>query len=84
MPGEELTRFPIQPQDRHQTAKSSDDIEARPEEQRPGRQEERPQDKPLTPPRGRDADDEERPQDKPVTPPRGRHADDEDQSDEEK
>ena len=59
MSGEELTRFPIQPQDRHQTAKSSDDIEARPEDQRPGRQEERPQDKPVTPPRRHHADEDQ-------------------------
>lgn len=54
MPGEELTRFPIQPQDRHRTAKSSDDIAAVPDEQAPGKVEDRPQDKPVTP---RDADD---------------------------
>ena len=63
MSGEELTRFPIQPRDRHETAKSSEDIEARPEEQRPGRKEAHPQDKPVTPPRGRDADDEDQPDD---------------------
>ena len=54
MAGEELTRFPIQPQDRHRTAKSSDDIAAIPDEQEPGKVEARPQDKPVTP---RGADD---------------------------
>lgn len=49
MPGEELTRFPIQPQDTHRTAKSSDDIAAEPEEQRPGKREANPQDKPVIP-----------------------------------
>ena len=63
MSGEELTRFPIQPQDRHETAKSSEDIEARPEEQRPGHREEQPQDKPVTPPQSRGADDEDQPGD---------------------
>lgn len=64
MAGEELTRFPITPQDRHQTAKSSEDIEARPEEQRPGKNEERPQDKPVTPPENREAgEDEDKPDD---------------------
>lgn len=68
MSGEELTRFPIQPQDRHRTAKSSDDIEARPEEQRPGKREERPQDKPVTPPPEDRAFDDEDDEDKPETP----------------
>lgn len=45
---EELTRFPITPQDRHRTAKSSDDVRAVPDENLP-RQEDRPQDKPLPP-----------------------------------
>ena len=52
---EELTRFPITPQERHETAKSSDDIAAVPDENLPT-QEERPQDKPLPP--QRDADDD--------------------------
>jgi hypothetical protein len=64
MASEELTRFPITPQDRHQTAKSSEDIEARPEEQRPGKREKRPQDKPVTPPSGHDeTEDEDKPDD---------------------
>lgn len=54
--GEELTRFPITPQERHETAKSFDDVRAVPEEHEP-RQEEQPQDKPL-PPRDDDADDQ--------------------------
>ena len=57
MAGEELTRFPITPQERHRTAESSDDIAARPEEQQPNRRVENPPDKPLTPPADRSADD---------------------------
>lgn len=53
---EELTRFPITPEERHRTARSSDDVKAVPEENLP-RQEEQPQDKPL-PPTADDADDE--------------------------
>lgn len=49
---EELTRFPITPQERHRTAKSSDDVRAVPDEQLP-RREEQPQDKPE-PPTARD------------------------------
>lgn len=45
---EELTRFPITPQERHRTAKSSDDVRAVPDENLP-KQEDRPQDKPLPP-----------------------------------
>lgn len=45
---EELTRFPITPQDRHRTARSSDEVRAVPDENLP-RQEERPRDKPLPP-----------------------------------
>lgn len=59
MPGEELTRFPITPQERHQTAKSSDDIAARPEEQRPNRTVDDPPDKPRTPPADRSLEDPE-------------------------
>lgn len=43
---EELTRFPITPQERHRTARSFDDVQAVPEESLP-RQEDQPQDKPL-------------------------------------
>lgn len=60
---EELTRFPITPQERHETARSFDDVAAVPEENLP-RQEERPQDKPLPP----DARAEDQP-DKPDAPP---------------
>jgi hypothetical protein len=52
---QERTRFPITPQDRHRTARSSDDVRAVPEEKIP-RRERRPQDKPLPP--GASADDE--------------------------
>lgn len=52
---EELTRFPITPEERHRTAQSFDDVHAVPEENLP-RQEERPQDKPLPP--DEDADDD--------------------------
>ncbi|CAN5907490.1 hypothetical protein BH23ACT10_BH23ACT10_34030 [soil metagenome] len=45
---EELTRFPITPQDRHRTAQSFDDVHAVPEENLP-RQGEQPQDGPLPP-----------------------------------
>lgn len=45
---EELTRFPITPQERHETARSSDEIRAVPEENLP-RQEAQPQDKPPPP-----------------------------------
>lgn len=68
MAGEELTRFPITPEERHRTAKSSDDIAAVPDEQQPGKVEARPQDKPVTP-RGADdrpevdATDEDQPHD---------------------
>ena len=56
MPGEELTRFPIQPQDRHATARSSDDVAAVPEESVPGKVDPDPPDKPSGPP-GATADD---------------------------
>lgn len=52
---EERTRFPITPQERHQTAKSSDDIAAVPDENLP-RTKDRPQDKPL-PPQAREHED---------------------------
>jgi hypothetical protein len=55
---QERTRFPITPQERHETAKSFDQVEAVPEDRRP-RKERRPQDKPR-PPDAREAD-----QDKP-------------------
>jgi hypothetical protein len=45
---EELTRFPITPQERHESAKSSKDVAAVPDENQP-RREARPQDKPLPP-----------------------------------
>jgi len=45
---EELTRFPITTEERHRTARSSDDVRAVPEENLP-RTEEQPQDKPLRP-----------------------------------
>ena len=55
---EELTRFPITPQERHRTAKSSDDVRAVPDENLP-KQEDRPQDKPLPPTHDeRDEEDE--------------------------
>jgi len=60
---EELTRFPITPQERHESAKSSKDVAAVPDENRP-RKEARPQDKPLPPQRVEHPD-------KP-TPPRNR------------
>lgn len=52
---EELTRFPITPEERHRTAQSFDDVKAVPEENQP-QQEEHPQDKPLPP--TADEDDE--------------------------
>lgn len=52
---EELTRFPITPQERHRTVRSSDDVRAVPEERLPDN-EAQPQDKPPPPA----ADDEER------------------------
>lgn len=58
---EELTRFPITPQDRHRTAKSSDDVRAVPDENLP-KQEDRPQDKPL-PPTHDKGDEEDKPTD---------------------
>ena len=58
MMSEELTRFPITPQERHQTAKSFDDVAAVPDENLP-QTEDRPQDKPL-PPTARE-DDEDKP-----------------------
>jgi hypothetical protein len=58
---QELTRFPITPRERHETAKSFDDVVAMPEDHRP-RQQDRPQDKPL-PPDGPEVD-----QDKPLPP----------------
>jgi hypothetical protein len=45
---QERTRFPITPQDRHRTARSSDDVRAVPEEKVP-RRVRRPKDKPLPP-----------------------------------
>jgi hypothetical protein len=48
---EELTRFPITPEERHRTARSFDDVQAVPEESLP-RGEEQPQDKPLAHTRG--------------------------------
>jgi hypothetical protein len=57
---EELTRFPITPQERHRTARSSDDVRAVPGESLP-KHEDRPQDQPLPP--TRDEGDE---QDKPT------------------
>lgn len=53
---QERTRFPITPEERHRTARSSDDVQAVPEEHLP-RQEEHPQDKPL-PPADRDEHDQ--------------------------
>lgn len=64
---QERTRFPITPQERHETAKSFDDVAAVPEENLL-RQEERPQDKPLPP----DAREHE---DKPDTPDEADHDD---------
>jgi hypothetical protein len=52
---EELTRFPITPEERHRTARSSDDVRAVPEENLL-RTEEQPQDKPLRPPTEHDDD----------------------------
>jgi hypothetical protein len=62
---EELTRFPITPEERHETAKSFDDVRAVPEENRP-RQEEQPQDKPLPPTEERDDEDKPDPADEPT------------------
>ncbi|HSK91690.1 MAG TPA: hypothetical protein VK875_10285 [Euzebyales bacterium] len=53
---QERTRFPITPQERHETAKSFDDVDAMPEQNRP-RKERRPQDKPPPPVRDRDEED---------------------------
>lgn len=62
---EELTRFPITPEERHETAKSFDDVRAVPEENQP-RQEEQPQDKPLPPTEERDDEDKPDPADEPT------------------
>jgi hypothetical protein len=56
---QERTRFPITPQERHETAKSSKDVEAKPEENQPQKKK-RPQDKPL-PPDAAGAGDEDKP-----------------------
>jgi hypothetical protein len=88
MSGEELTRFPITPEERHRTARSSDDIEARPEEQSPGGTEAQPQDKPVVPipqqqaagDAGPDPDDEDQPSARRA--PHGEDPDDEDPGDE--
>lgn len=55
---QERTRFPITPQERHETAKSFDEVEAVPEENRP-RNERQPQDKP--PPRDAAESDQDKP-----------------------
>lgn len=55
---EELTRFPITPEERHRTARSFDDVRAVPEENLP-RTEEQPQDKPIPPTQGDDGTDDE-------------------------
>lgn len=57
---EELTRFPITPEERHRTAQSFDDVYAVPEENLP-KQEDQPQDKPLPPTdeSGDDANDDD-------------------------
>ena len=51
MPGEELTRFPIQPDDRRRTARSSENIKAVPDEL--PEEEQEMQDKPSVPPHQR-------------------------------
>lgn len=56
---QERTRFPITPQERHETAKSFDDVDAKPEQSRP-REEARPQDKPYPQDRSH-SDDEDKP-----------------------